>query len=296
VLIMQRAELSAARLLVKSPDDLPAHYREVFEGSAKQYGTTVEAMMRDAGRELLDDIREAVRFRIERRASEMLIEMAARDDQRKRLLASGGHLFLPAPRTWFELDTSDPAQRFGALARGHGDSLQDGTVTIWMPGMKDADQYETVRIPFDLRRRPPAWINPEDRPWLGWILAKNAGYGEGMCLLPDPAAAGALLLAALAFLCTPSAWVAREVSFGPLNRQRAKHGKWPLLAYREVRLSVGGDPPTVSPGSGKGPERALHFVRSHLRVRACGRVEIVRWHWRGNAELGIKRPAYVVTG
>jgi hypothetical protein len=45
--------------------------------------------------------------------------------------------------------------------------------------------------------------------------------------------------------------------------------------------------------AGNGSPRALHFVRAHLRLR-LGRVELVRPHWRGDAQLGIKRPAYLV--
>jgi hypothetical protein len=34
--------------------------------------------------------------------------------------------------------------------------------------------------------------------------------------------------------------------------------------------------------------------RTHGDLR-LGRVELVRPHWRGDAQIGVKRPAYVVT-
>jgi hypothetical protein len=61
-----------------------------------------------------------------------------------------------------------------------------------------------------------------------------------------------------------------------------------------VRIAIDGEPATVTPATGAGMPRALHFVRAHLRLR-LGKIELVRPHWRGDAQLGIKRPAYLVT-
>lgn len=79
----------------------------------------------------------------------------------------------------------------------------------------------------------------------------------------------------------------------------AKHGSvghWPLHAWHEIKLSI--TPPDAQPGeieeghlTGK---KALHFVRQHLRIR-LGKLEMVSSHWRGDAQLGIKRARYAVT-
>ena len=69
-----------------------------------------------------------------------------------------------------------------------------------------------------------------------------------------------------------------------------------LHPWTEIKLSV-------SPSAAGGEEavgerligqRALHFCRSHLRLRR-GRLEIVRAHWRGDAALGMKQTRYRVT-
>lgn len=98
----------------------------------------------------------------------------------------------------------------------------------------------------------------------------------------------------LSLLCSPRIYSSRLVEFGKLNKQRAARGKWPLMAYREVsvRLSDPHSCPDVVRATGEGAPKPLHFVRAHLRLRSSGRIEVVRPHWRGDAQLGIKRPTY----
>lgn len=79
-----------------------------------------------------------------------------------------------------------------------------------------------------------------------------------------------------------------------LLRQRVPIGQFPLHAWTEILLRVSppkdasGDPSNEAHLTG---QKALHFCRAHLRVR-CGKLELVRGHWRGDASLGIKRSRY----
>lgn len=73
-------------------------------------------------------------------------------------------------------------------------------------------------------------------------------------------------------------------------------GKYPLQAWTELLLEV--KPPKDESGLPEREtmltgERALHFVRAHLRI-VNGKLGRVSAHWRGNAALGIKRTRYSV--
>ncbi|GFE94892.1 hypothetical protein [Acetobacter persici] len=105
----------------------------------------------------------------------------------------------------------------------------------------------------------------------------------------------------LAFINTPRI-IGRKIHLPHASFQRklakAKGtiGKYPIQAWTELILEV--TPPkdesdapaceTVLTG-----EKALHFVRSHLRI-VGGKLVRVSAHWRGNAALGIKRTRYSV--
>jgi hypothetical protein len=79
-----------------------------------------------------------------------------------------------------------------------------------------------------------------------------------------------------------------------LSRLGFAAGKYPLHAWNEIRLEVGiprdlsDEASTEAHLTGR---KALHFCRSHIRIR-LGRIEIVRAHWRGDAAVGIKRSRY----
>lgn len=74
-------------------------------------------------------------------------------------------------------------------------------------------------------------------------------------------------------------------------------GEFSLHDWTEIKLEVGlpKDMSDEAPGEGRlTGQKALHFCRSHLRVR-LGRLEVVRAHWRGDASLGIKQSRYTLT-
>jgi hypothetical protein len=80
-----------------------------------------------------------------------------------------------------------------------------------------------------------------------------------------------------------------------LNRSRDVT-PFKLLPWSEIKLEVT-KPEDIDDGephegvlTGK---RALHFCRSHIRVKR-GKIEYVTSHWRGDAALGIKQSRYVV--
>lgn len=81
-----------------------------------------------------------------------------------------------------------------------------------------------------------------------------------------------------------------------INRCRGLPGRFPLNAWTEIKLSVATQDETGSPAvearyvSGK---RALHFVRSHLRLWN-GTLIFIKSHWRGSSTLGIRRSRYVL--
>ena len=67
-----------------------------------------------------------------------------------------------------------------------------------------------------------------------------------------------------------------------------------LLPWHEIFLDIT-PPPEAETEAGTrltGP-RALHFCRQHIRIKR-GRLEMVRAHYRGSAEVGIGRASYTV--
>lgn len=81
-----------------------------------------------------------------------------------------------------------------------------------------------------------------------------------------------------------------------LNKFLARKSGTPfqLLPWHEIFLDIT-PPPEAEMESGtrlSGP-RALHFCRQHIRIKR-GRLEMVRAHYRGSAEVGIGRANYTV--
>lgn len=81
-----------------------------------------------------------------------------------------------------------------------------------------------------------------------------------------------------------------------LTNNKKSIGKYPLQAWTELLLEV--TPPKDESGLPEREtvltgERALHFVRAHLRI-VRGKLVRVSAHFRGNAALGIKRTRYSV--
>lgn len=88
----------------------------------------------------------------------------------------------------------------------------------------------------------------------------------------------------------PHAGLARKMA-----ASKAMPGKYPLHAWHEIKLE--GWMPKVEHGTrrakGATGEKAQHFVRAHPRFQN-GKWVIVKWHRRGNPELGMRRARYSV--
>jgi hypothetical protein len=78
-----------------------------------------------------------------------------------------------------------------------------------------------------------------------------------------------------------------------LNRKG--DGPYNLLPWHEVFLDI--TPPEATEAESGAPRltgsRALHFCRQHIRIKR-GRLEMVRAHYRGSAEVGIAQTQYRV--
>lgn len=79
-----------------------------------------------------------------------------------------------------------------------------------------------------------------------------------------------------------------------LNRKGG--GQYNLLPWHEVFLDITPPPEAVAAADGAprltGP-RALHFCRQHIRIKR-GKLELVRAHYRGSADVGIAQTQYRV--
>lgn len=192
--------------------------------------------------------------------------------------------FLPAPRTWIELDAYDDmgGARIGYwLEQTSPDSPTAKVITSFWT--KNGSHFGAVDVGYIC---------------MGGIM--QPGYR-------DPAApdnrSWTLIAASLALINTPRI-IGRKQHMPDrelqrrLLAQKKLIGKFPLRAWTEIKLAVNQDPLDLSEGQSEEAyltgERALHFCRAHLRLRR-GRVEIVRSHWRGNPALGIKQSRYVLT-
>lgn len=112
---------------------------------------------------------------------------------------------------------------------------------------------------------------------------------------------GMLVFGALAFINSPKIIGRRQhMPHKGLERELLKNqkviGSFPLHAWTEIALDV--TPPKEAAGQHEFEahltgRRALHFVRSHLRIRE-GRLQFVKSHWRGDAALGIRQSRYTV--
>lgn len=186
--------------------------------------------------------------------------------------------FLPAPKTWVEW--SEGRGRYGYLLEEVG----DGEVRV--TGACDFGQssFGTWKeSPFALTYSPWKGTPTED---LSAFLASGRASQEHF-------------LSVLAIINTPRIIGRRQhMPHRGLERRLTKalgvQGKFPLNAWTEIKLQVG--PPKDMSGDGSTEahltgQRALHFCRSHLRIR-LGRLELVRSHWRGDASLGIKQSRY----
>lgn len=194
--------------------------------------------------------------------------------------------FLPAPKTWIEWKLND--DRLGLLLEEH----PDDRAVIYLTDVYYSPGQDCFRSPcwFGLRdmfHLHNGLLPTDDERSSGW-------YRDGFH--PHN------LIPAFLLLINSPKVIGRRQHMPHRGLERAltssmmRCGKFPLHAWTEIKLEVaapkwaGGNASTEAHLTG---EKALHFCRSHIRIR-LGRLEIVRSHWRGDPALGIKRSRYVV--
>lgn len=198
--------------------------------------------------------------------------------------------FLPAPKTWIEW-RSGPGERYGLL-------------------------IEQKDIVCDLVRTTGAYLCPGQN-FFGTMrsdqLSLSKGYSEsrptcsGDRVLPPgyykEGFSPCNLIPAFLLLINSPKVIGRcqHMPHRGLERRlvaaKKMVGKFPLHAWTEIKLEVNTEPQYAgnkeSVEAHLTGERALHFCRSHIRVR-LGRLEVVRAHWRGDPSLGIKQSRYTL--
>lgn len=222
-----------------------------------------------------------------------ILHQARRVDDKSFMDANQKHMFLPAPKTWFEYkngfgrSASIAIEEDGNPSHLHVFSAYNVNNLSWI--------YPCGKI--DLNNQTVYW----NQNWLDYLppgLDKNK-YSE---IGPDPRDEMGAIPTMLAIINSPKIIGRRQhmphrgLERALIAKQKAI-GKFPLHGWTEIQLKVA--PPKDM--SGEAPaedhltgQKALHFCRAHLRVR-MGRLEVVRAHWRGDAALGIKRSRYKVT-
>ena len=194
--------------------------------------------------------------------------------------------FLPAPKTWIEyqeenlrlgfLLIANKENKFATVLHAFGGDNKGGDKvaasmrgSIRMPLVDGEGENDVCR--FDMP-------DMEEIQLVHWVME---------------------LTVILAFINTPRIIGRRQhMPHCGLERhllaQRGVIGKFPLNAWTEIKLDITGPKDVSDKASVEAHytgERALHFCRSHLRIR-LGHLEIVRAHWRGDASLGIRQSRY----
>jgi len=230
----------------------------------------------------------------------------------KEIIATEGALaslesgaFLPAPMTWIEVSSG-----VTEVGRSAFLVIQDGDEAAVYHAIDANDRARRVDEDWPLTISPRQMILP---------LRGGCGFGSFKDYRTDEhpvQGQTAMLIYALLLLLNSPGRIQRKAHLphAGLQREMARAkgmvGKFPLRAWTEMKLSV-----TRKADEGGGPrdthltgERALHFVRQHLRVIGgqlvyiaghefrVGGVEIqIPAHWRGNPANGIHRKRYAVT-
>lgn len=222
---------------------------------------------------------DTVPLRVHSDVMKLAGELAARDAQ--KLNHNSMHFFMPAERCWFEWpmgERGDMALLFQGMTRG---AVHIGRAAFY--AWKHADQ-------------DPVFTNIDvDLATYGLRYSHAAGTAA------DPiAAAGSIaklrptILAVLALINSPKIVRQDPARLERLNIKRKAVGRYTFHPHHVVRLNI--DRKSVRVGAsdgGDGASRALHFVRAHLRLWE-GRYILVQPHWRGDPQVGIRKPNYEV--
>jgi hypothetical protein len=208
-------------------------------------------------------------------------------DSQKVVKSALDFIFLPAETTWIEWHAGRSGDqtrgRHGLLLIGRGEghavlSVGEGAYVTDRPGRPKGDT-ESDPIVFDLHdyvfKPRRSILQPGDRERIERL--------------------GRFLVCALALINTPRLSQVVHHDIAPkLNAARAKRGKPPLLSWNDVTIRPDvGWMPNKTHELGATGEKRRHHVRTFMRLKR-GKVEIVKPHWRGNAERGYVLHRHVV--
>lgn len=189
--------------------------------------------------------------------------------------------FLPANRTWIEFADSGGI-RTAILLEAIDDRLDQFRV-VWVAAHEQRMMARTIGH-YEPALGLPQLTRTADT--LGTMAQKTKTRHAIMLLL-------AAINAPKVFARVehdPHTGLARK-----LAASKAMPGKYPLHAWHEIKLE--GWMHKVEHGTrrakGATGEKAQHFVRAHPRFQN-GKWVIVKWHRRGNPELGMRRARYSV--
>jgi hypothetical protein len=203
-------------------------------------------------------------------------------------------VFLPAPKTWIEFNPPDGKGRAGVL-------LQQTTAEI------DGVTQDMIAASFYTRATAHhvgtfaghGAYEKVYRPEVNELIKTPFRLTEDLAEIAD----WVLVYVPLMLILINSPKIIGRQTFMPnraLEREATKEfgpGKFPLHAWTEIRLQVA-KPIEIDDGEPHEAhltgQRALHFVRAHIRIR-LGQLEYVSAHWRGDPALGMKQSRYNVT-
>lgn len=271
----------------------------------------------------IDDMEQAACFDLTKVSEE--IEILASDIFKDKSPLSDEYVFLPADITWIEaLDES--GERYAAFIKKMPDgfinsiknrhSFYSSVYGEDVPlGALNTSPFIQGSMPKNCASAFVAMVVSEKSFSPCGFLALNGQANLHECFIRAPYKERkdinfimhqsdclcALVIASLALINSPKI-IGRKTHLPHAGLQRklarAKGivGKYPLHAWTELLLEV--TPPKDESGlieqeTTLTGERALHFVRAHLRI-VGGKLVRVSAHWRGNAALGIKRTRYSV--
>lgn len=199
-------------------------------------------------------------------------------------------VFLPAQKTWIEFRPPENNKRLGFLLIGNKEIDE----TMASMALVMDENYVELGM---LKLHDSTFFAPEELK----TVPNSPFEGSEKELLQSYSSAVSILLKCLILINTPK--IIGRITKSPnrrleklLIKQQPWIGSFPLHAWTEIRLHVK-TPPEMQGGEYEAHltgKKALHFCRQHLRVR-CGRLELVRAHWRGDPAIGIKRSRYLVT-
>jgi hypothetical protein len=102
------------------------------------------------------------------------------------------------------------------------------------------------------------------------------------------------LVSAVSLIASKGVCHTVEPDLSKMNKMRRRVGRAPIMAYTEIKLNIDVERElraSVGTATGSMP---MHPVRAHLRLLPTGRITMVRAHWRGNPDNGIRHHHYIV--